>query len=58
MGVVGTAVARAEALRVGDVTKFAGHISCDPISKSEIVIPIVKRESVSFERSIRGDWSD
>ncbi len=25
-----------------DVSKFSGHIACDPHSKSEIVIPILK----------------
>ena len=46
MGVVGTAVARGETTSVPDITKFAGHIACDPITKSEIVIPILKRDSV------------
>lgn len=48
MGVVGTAVARGEAQRISDVTKFAGHIACDPLSKSEIVIPIFKQDNVSL----------
>lgn len=47
MGVVGTAVARGEPIRVPDITKFAGHIACDPTTKSEIVVPIEKMENVS-----------
>jgi len=41
-GVVGTAYANEEVLIVKDVHEFAGHITCDPDSKSEIVLPIVK----------------
>ena len=48
MGVVGTAVARGETQRIPDITKFAGHIACDPLSKSEIVVPIMKQDNVGF----------
>lgn len=41
-GVCGTAAAERKALIVRDVSKFPGHISCDPDSKSEIVVPLVK----------------
>lgn len=40
-GVCGTAAARSETLVVPDVSEFAGHIACDPSSKSEIVIPLL-----------------
>lgn len=39
-GVCGTAAARRETVIVPDVTKFPGHIACDPRSKSEIVVPV------------------
>jgi len=39
-GVCGTAAARRETVIVPDVTKFPGHIACDPNSKSEIVVPV------------------
>src|SRR6266550_2269261 len=39
-GVCGTAAARRETIIVPDVTKFPGHIACDPDSKSEIVVPV------------------
>lgn len=40
-GVCGTAAARRETVVVPDVERFPGHISCDPASRSEIVVPIV-----------------
>ena len=42
-GVCGTAAARRETIIVSDVTKFPGHIACDPNSKSEIVVPVFDR---------------
>lgn len=41
-GVCGTAAARRETVIVQDVTKFPGHIACDPESRSEIVVPMVR----------------
>lgn len=43
-GVCGTAAARRETIIVPDVTKFPGHIACDPNSKSEIVVPVFDRD--------------
>jgi L-methionine (R)-S-oxide reductase len=40
-GVCGTAAAEMRAVIVEDVTKFGGHITCDPRSRSEIVIPVL-----------------
>lgn len=40
-GVCGTAAEKQETVIVPDVSKFPGHIYCDPDSKSEIVVPIV-----------------
>lgn len=41
-GVCGTAAERRETLIVRDVHRFAGHIACDPDSKSEIVVPLIR----------------
>lgn len=41
-GVCGTAAARREPLRVADVHAFADHIACDPASRSELVVPLLR----------------
>jgi L-methionine (R)-S-oxide reductase len=41
-GVCGTAVLKKETIIVPDVEEFPGHIYCDPDSRSEIVVPIIK----------------
>ena len=41
-GVCGTSAKLKTTIIVPDVSKFPGHISCDPDSNSEIVIPIIK----------------
>ena len=41
-GVCGTAAARRETVVVPDVNLFPGHIACDAVSRSEIVVPIVE----------------
>lgn len=41
-GVCGKSAAEEKPVIVPDVNKFPGHIFCDPDSKSEIVIPIIK----------------
>lgn len=41
-GVCGTAAATRQTVLVPDVHQFPGHIACDPDSKSEIVVPLVK----------------
>ncbi len=45
-GVCGTAWAKAQTLIVPDVEKFIGHIACSSLSKSEIVVPIIRKEKV------------
>lgn len=40
-GVCGTAFEEGRTLVVPDVEKFPGHIACDSLSKSEIVVPII-----------------
>lgn len=44
-GVCGTAAARRETVRVDDVEAFPGHIACDSRSRSEIVVPLVRKGS-------------
>lgn len=39
-GVCGVAAEKKETIIVPDVSKFPGHIACDPMSRSEIVMPI------------------
>ena len=43
-GVCGKAAAIEKTCIVPDVNSFPGHIACDNASKSEIVIPLVKRD--------------
>ena len=45
-GVCGTSWAKAETLIVPDVEKFPGHIACSSLSKSEIVVPLIKDGTV------------
>ncbi len=45
-GVCGTSWLKAETLIVDDVEKFPGHIACSSLSKSEIVLPIIKNNQV------------
>ncbi|NLO83482.1 MAG: GAF domain-containing protein [Clostridiales bacterium] len=43
-GVCGTAAQTREIQVVKDVDLFPGHIACDALSKSEIVVPVIKGE--------------
>jgi GAF domain-containing protein len=45
-GVCGTAAAEQRTLIVPDVEQFPGHIACDAGSRSEIVVPIMRRGEV------------
>ncbi|MFM8597004.1 MAG: GAF domain-containing protein, partial [Flavobacteriales bacterium] len=45
-GVCGSAWAAASTIVVEDVEKFPGHIACSSLSKSEIVVPLIKNEQV------------
>lgn len=45
-GVCGTAWEQAKTILVDDVDAFPGHIACSSLSKSEIVVPIVKNNTV------------
>lgn len=45
-GVCGAARERKEALIVPDVEAFPGHIACNPLSRSEIVVPLLDGDEV------------
>lgn len=45
-GVCGTSWEKAETLIVADVEKFPGHIACSSLSRSEIVVPIIRNNEV------------
>ena len=45
-GVCGTAWAEAKALIVEDVEQFPGHIACSSLSRSEIVVPVIRNNEV------------
>jgi L-methionine (R)-S-oxide reductase len=45
-GVCGTSWSQANTLIVPDVEQFPGHIACSSISKSEIVVPLLKNNEV------------
>ena len=45
-GVCGTSAIKKETIVVDDVNKFEGHIACSSLSKSEIVVPIIKNNKL------------
>jgi GAF domain-containing protein len=45
-GVCGSSWAEAKTLIVPDVEKFPGHIACSSLSKSEIVVPVIRQQEV------------
>ena len=45
-GVCGSSWDQAKTLIVPDVEKFTGHIACSSLSKSEIVIPVIRNNKV------------
>ncbi|HQW83215.1 MAG TPA: GAF domain-containing protein [Ferruginibacter sp.] len=57
-GVCGTAWQNAKTLIVPDVEKFPGHIACSSLSKSEIVIPLLKNKKVVAVLDVDSDELD
>ncbi|MBL38179.1 MAG: diguanylate cyclase [Xanthomonadales bacterium] len=61
-GVCGTAWATGETQRVEDVEVFAGHIACDPNSRSEVVVPLIVDNDVigvlDIDSPVPGRFSD
>ena len=45
-GVCGTAAATRQTQRVADVHAFPGHIACDAASRSEVVVPLFKGDTL------------
>ncbi|HNP53700.1 MAG TPA: GAF domain-containing protein [Ferruginibacter sp.] len=45
-GVCGTAWQEARTLIVPDVEQFPGHIACSSLSRSEIVVPVIRNQQV------------
>lgn len=45
-GVCGTSWEKAETIIVADVEKFPGHIACSSLSRSEIVVPVIRNNEV------------
>lgn len=45
-GVCGASWEKAQTIIVPDVEKFPGHIACSSLSKSEIVVPVIRGEKV------------
>jgi L-methionine (R)-S-oxide reductase len=45
-GVCGSSWQQAKTLIVADVEKFPGHIACSSLSKSEIVVPVIRNAEV------------
>lgn len=61
-GVCGTAMISGETQRVDDVNAFAGHIACDPNSRSEVVVPLIEHDQVigvlDIDSPLPGRFSD
>ena len=57
-GVCGTAWQRKETVIVPDVEKFPGHIACNAASKSEIVVPAMVNNEVTFILDVDSDKLD
>jgi GAF domain-containing protein len=45
-GVCGSAVARRQSIVVEDVDAFPGHIACDSASRSELVVPLKRGDTI------------
>ena len=57
-GVCGSSWAQAKTLIVPDVEKFPGHIACSSLSKSEIVVPIIRNGEVLGVLDVDSDELD
>lgn len=57
-GVCGTSWAREETIIVPDVERFPGHIACSSLSKSEIVVPVIRDNKVVAVLDVDSDALD
>ena len=57
-GVCGSSWAEVKTLIVPDVEKFPGHIACSSLSKSEIVVPVMRNGEVIAVLDVDSDQLD
>ena len=57
-GVCGTSWEKAATLIVPDVSAFPGHIACSSLSKSEIVVPVIRNGKVVAVLDVDSDQPD
>lgn len=57
-GVCGTSWSQQQTLIVPDVEKFPGHIACSSLSKSEIVVPVIRNHEVVAVLDVDSDAYD
>ncbi len=57
-GVCGSSWQQAVALIVPDVEKFPGHIACSSVSRSEIVVPIIRDNEVIGVLDVDSEFLD
>jgi len=57
-GVCGTSWAEARTLIVPDVEKFPGHIACSSLSRSEIVVPVIRNNEVVAVLDVDSEMTD
>ncbi len=57
-GVCGASWEQAKTLIVPDVEKFPGHIACSSLSKSEIVVPVIRNNEVIAVLDVDSDEYD
>lgn len=57
-GVCGASWEQAKTLIVPDVEKFPGHIACSSLSKSEIVVPVIRNNEVIAVLDVDSELSD
>lgn len=57
-GVCGTSWAEARTLIVPDVEAFPGHIACSSLSRSEIVVPVIRNGQVLGVLDVDSEYPD
>ena len=57
-GVCGKSWAEARTLIVPDVEKFPGHIACSSLSRSEIVVPVIRNNEVVAVLDVDSEMTD
>lgn len=57
-GVCGSAVENRASILVPDVDKFEGHIACSSLTKSELVVPVLKNNEVIMVIDIDSEHLD